>query len=165
MEHEAEEPQSGLSTPQMTDSLRSHHAELESNPDLVAPAKGADRESGIAPSKSSRPSNSPRDARQAKLLASIATLESKITTANSQLSVKTQEVRQLQSFQQQQVVTDDPDKAALAHAQVIANSNISLLKRYNEIKDVAMGMLSLIAEKEGKRLAEVMEERGISEKD
>ncbi|EXJ92735.1 hypothetical protein A1O3_01287, partial [Capronia epimyces CBS 606.96] len=56
-------------------------------------------------------------------------------------------------------------EAAMHHANVIFARHISLLKEYNEIKDVAMGMLSLIAEKEGRRLVEIMEERGLSEKD
>lgn len=55
----------------------------------------------------------------------------------------------------------DNRQQLLHHAQGIFDRHIVLLKKYNEIKDVAMGMLSLIADKEGKRLAEVMQERGL----
>ena len=163
MNHEIEEPQSELSAQKAEDSLHSHQAEIEPNSDSRPPAEHVEQDSGKAGPQSSQLPD-PRG-KQSRLLASVATLKSKITDAESQLSVKTQEIRQLQSFQQQHELKDDLDKAALEHAQVIANRNISLLKRYNEIKDIAMGMLSLIAEKEGKRLAEVMEERGVGEKD
>ncbi|OAL30044.1 hypothetical protein AYO20_08948 [Fonsecaea nubica] len=59
----------------------------------------------------------------------------------------------------------EDEKAALVHAHSIINKHISLLTTYNEIKDVAMEMLGLIAEKEGRRLQDVMEERGIDERD
>ncbi|KIX95026.1 uncharacterized protein Z520_09336 [Fonsecaea multimorphosa CBS 102226] len=68
------------------------------------------------------------------------------------------------SFVSSSTLSED-DKAALAHAHSIINSHISLLKSYNEIKNIAMGMLSLIAEKEGRRLKDVMDERGIDEDD
>ena len=104
---------------------------------------------------------------QARMLSSIEVLKSNVSSTESQLSAKLHEITKIESFQssQQSDTKTDTDKAAQAHAQSIINKHISLLKRYNEIKDIALGMLSLIAEKEGKRLAEVMEERGVSEKD
>jgi hypothetical protein len=55
--------------------------------------------------------------------------------------------------------------AVVAHAKTIVNDHIAKLNRYNEIKDIALGLLNLIAEREGRRLADVMEERGLSETD
>ena len=105
--------------------------------------------------------------KEAKLLASLETLKTQISITEKQLSTKLHEITQLDSFPSQQPRADpqDSDNAALAHARAIINKHISLLKRYNEIKDIATGMMGLIAEKEGRRLAEVMEERGVSEKD
>lgn len=124
------------------------------------------KQQGAATSQSLQPKIlTPRQqARRTKLLSSIETSKSNISTTEFQLASKIQEVTQLESFKQQTTLNYDQDKAALAHAQVVANKHISSLKRYNEIKDIALGMLGLIAEKEGKRLAEVMEERGVSEK-
>jgi hypothetical protein len=65
-------------------------------------------------------------------------------------------------------LTDTPaerQKAAAAHAQSITDKHIAKLKRYNEIKDIALGLLNLIAEREGRRLADVLGERGLSERD
>ncbi|EXJ62311.1 hypothetical protein A1O7_02745 [Cladophialophora yegresii CBS 114405] len=61
----------------------------------------------------------------------------------------------------------DPARARAAqdHAQRLITTHITLLKGYNEIKDIACGMLSLIAEKQGRTLSEVMAERGLSERD
>ncbi|KIW76287.1 hypothetical protein Z517_11033 [Fonsecaea pedrosoi CBS 271.37] len=87
-------------------------------------------------------------------------------------SSSSQQVSVPEIFQQQHDSTTIPasmsvedEKAALAHAHSIINKHISLLKTYNGIKDVAMEMLGLIAEKEGRRLKDVMDERGIDERD
>ncbi|KAL6249978.1 hypothetical protein RBB50_002279 [Rhinocladiella similis] len=57
------------------------------------------------------------------------------------------------------------ERAALDYVDHVFSNHISLLKEYNEIKDVAMGMLSILAEKQGRRLAEVMEDHGLTEDD
>jgi hypothetical protein len=109
----------------------------------------------------------PPNARQAKLKTSIAALESKISKTEADLSAKVHEITQLSSFPSQlhEEAGRDLEKIALGHAQSVVNKYISRLKQYNEIKDIAMGMLSLIAEKRGERLADIMDDRGISEKD
>ncbi|OQU97271.1 hypothetical protein CLAIMM_03225 [Cladophialophora immunda] len=131
------------------------------------------------------------DPREAKFLASIEKLKSNISTTEGLLSRKLQEIKELKSFpgstasgghQEPQEpapeavhnqhdssvpasLSAEDEKAALAHAHSIINRHISLLKSYNEIKNIAMGMLGLIAEKEGKRLKDVMDERGVNEDD
>ncbi|KEF61077.1 uncharacterized protein A1O9_02642, partial [Exophiala aquamarina CBS 119918] len=67
--------------------------------------------------------------------------------------------RQQQQQQQQQ------EQELLSHAQGIFEGHIALLKRYNSTKDIAMGMLSLIADRQGKRLAEILLERGVGRGD
>lgn len=43
--------------------------------------------------------------------------------------------------------------------------HIKLLGQYNELKDAGMMMIGLIAEREGRVVKEVMEERGVTEDD
>ena len=114
---------------------------------------------------------SPPSARHHKLYTSNQRLKTTITATHARLSTAIGQITQLKSFpstspgETSPNFSSDIDKAALSHAQTIITTHITQLKRYNEIKDVAMGMLGLIAEKEGKRIAEVMAEREISEKD
>jgi hypothetical protein len=54
---------------------------------------------------------------------------------------------------------------ALKSANERIKEHIDLLHRYNEIKDVAMGLLGLVAEKRGVRVKVLMEEFGIGEQD
>lgn len=58
-----------------------------------------------------------------------------------------------------------PDLETLSHARDIVRNHIALLHRYNEIKDVGMGLLSLLADRDGRRLGEVMELFGVDERD
>jgi DNA repair protein Swi5/Sae3 len=57
----------------------------------------------------------------------------------------------------------EPDSQAQAEA--IVKRHIKLLHAYNEIKDVGLGLMGLIADSRGVRLKEVMEEMGVGEKD
>ncbi|KAH9828268.1 Swi5 [Teratosphaeria destructans] len=56
-------------------------------------------------------------------------------------------------------------KQALATANGVIKEHISLLHKYNEIKDIGQGLMGLIADKRGVRIADVMEDFGVSEKD
>ena len=53
----------------------------------------------------------------------------------------------------------------LNEAQKILDQHIKQLGQYNQLKDIAMGMLGIIAEKQGKPLREVMEARGVEDDD
>jgi len=116
----------------------------------------------------------------AKSSTSVQALESKIVETESQLSDTLSQISELPSFPAQGEPTStssdlqfrggaieltDNDQAALAYSSQVFSRHISLLKKYNEIKDIAQGMLSIIAEKEGRRLAEIMEEYGLDSKD
>ncbi|KAK5459871.1 hypothetical protein LTS15_004000 [Exophiala xenobiotica] len=117
-----------------------------------------------------------------KMNSSIESRKSSISSTQGQLSDALRQISQLPSFSTQQQSTTSPalasslnadtslglsdeEQAALRYANHVFARHISLLKEYNDIKDVAMGMLSILAEKKGCRLAEVMEEYGVNEDD
>ena len=51
----------------------------------------------------------------------------------------------------------------LNEAQKTLDTHIKKLGQYNQLKDMAMGMLGMIAEKEGKTLREVMKDRDVED--
>ncbi|KAI1611831.1 Swi5-domain-containing protein [Exophiala viscosa] len=111
---------------------------------------------------------------------SVQALKSKIAETETQLSDTIRQISELPlcptqavptstssdlQFRGVQVELTDNDQAALSYSNHVFSRHISLLKKYNEIKDITQGMLSIIAEKEGRRMAEIMEEYGLDEKD
>ena len=50
-------------------------------------------------------------------------------------------------------------------AQATVKSHIDLLHRYNEIRDVGMGLMGLIAEQRGVRVKDVFDEFGVNDRD
>ncbi|KAF2226124.1 Swi5-domain-containing protein [Elsinoe ampelina] len=60
-------------------------------------------------------------------------------------------------------VTDEQVREALAQARKARVDHVKLLGRYNDIKDVAQGLIGMIAEQRSCRVKEVMEELGIDE--
>ncbi|KAJ9628649.1 hypothetical protein H2203_002551 [Taxawa tesnikishii (nom. ined.)] len=56
-------------------------------------------------------------------------------------------------------------KRALDHANAVVKRHIKLLHDYNEIKDVAMGLMGITAEQRGVRIAHVLEDFGMDAKD
>jgi DNA repair protein Swi5/Sae3 len=76
----------------------------------------------------------------ADLQSKIASMQAQLTSTNTQLS--------------------DPSRA-----DAIVKAHIKLLHSYNEIKDVGLGLMGLIADGRGVRLREVMEEFGVGGKD
>ncbi|KAK5037258.1 hypothetical protein LTR13_005064 [Exophiala sideris] len=116
----------------------------------------------------------------ARSSSSVQALKSKIAEKEAQLSDTLSQISELPSFATQaepaptssdlqyrggEIELTDNDQAALAYSNHVFSRHISLLKKYNEIKDITQGMLSIIAEIEGRRLAEIMEEYGLDEKD
>lgn len=53
----------------------------------------------------------------------------------------------------------------MKHASATLKRHIKLLHDYNEIKDVATGLVGLVAEQRGERVKVVMEEMGVGEED
>ncbi|KAK5134841.1 hypothetical protein LTR08_006073 [Meristemomyces frigidus] len=60
---------------------------------------------------------------------------------------------------------DRKTKQALSSANVVIKEHIGLLHKYNEMKDIAQGLMGLIADKRGVRIANVMEDFDMGEKD
>ena len=60
---------------------------------------------------------------------------------------------------------EEKTKSALSTANAVINEHITLLHKYNEIKDIAQGLMGLIAESRGVRVKVVMEEFGMGEGD
>jgi hypothetical protein len=50
-----------------------------------------------------------------------------------------------------------------ADAQEIVQRHIKLLHQYNELKDIAMGLFGMIAERRGVRVKDIYEEFGVGE--
>jgi DNA repair protein Swi5/Sae3 len=55
--------------------------------------------------------------------------------------------------------------AALKSSNAVVKEHITLLHKYNEIKDIGQGLMGLIADKRDCRVKVVMEEFGVGEKD
>ena len=53
----------------------------------------------------------------------------------------------------------------LVQAQRILDKHVATLSRYNEIKDIAMEMLGILAEQKGMTMKEMMAEKGVDEAD
>jgi Swi5 len=51
---------------------------------------------------------------------------------------------------------------ALSESQSILDNHIKLLKRYNELRDVGMMMVGVIAEREGRVVGDVLGRMGMS---
>ncbi|KAK3110223.1 hypothetical protein LTR53_015700 [Teratosphaeriaceae sp. CCFEE 6253] len=60
---------------------------------------------------------------------------------------------------------DQKAKQALTSANAVIKEHISLLHRYNEIKDIGQGLMGLIADQRGVRVAVVQEDFGLNAKD
>lgn len=60
---------------------------------------------------------------------------------------------------------EEKTKQALATANAVIKEHIALLHKYNEIKDIGQGLMGLIADKRGVRVADVMEDFAMDEKD
>ena len=56
-------------------------------------------------------------------------------------------------------------RQAMSTASGVIKEHIQLLHKYNEMKDIGLGLMGLIADKRGARVGTVMEEFGVGEKD
>ncbi|KAK5061551.1 hypothetical protein LTR84_008095 [Exophiala bonariae] len=114
-----------------------------------------------------RPKPKPTPKSISALEAELASLETQLTTTLSRLAALQQEPQPQQQSpspsdsQPQQRPQSPTHDQQILDAQAIFTRHIAQLRRYNDIKDAAMGMLSLIADREGKRVAEVLDERGV----
>lgn len=61
--------------------------------------------------------------------------------------------------------TQEEIQQTMAHANATLKRHIKLLHDYNEVKDVAEGLVGLVAEQRGERVKVVLEEMGVGEGD
>lgn len=64
-----------------------------------------------------------------------------------------------------QTLSQTDDDMAMEHANLTLKRHIKLLHDYNEIKDIGTGIIGIIADQRGVRIADVMEEMGVREGD
>ncbi|KAK6365092.1 hypothetical protein LTS17_011570 [Exophiala oligosperma] len=88
-----------------------------------------------------------------------------ITSSSSSAATTTSSFSSSTSVSTTSTSLSSQQRAASQYVDRVFSDHISLLKEYNQIKDVAMGMLSILAEKQGRRLAEVMDDHGLTEDD
>ena len=95
-----------------------------------------------------------------------ATLEATLTALQSQRSALVANARHPSGLPMPEIWTDE-EKTKSTHttANAVIKDHIALLHRYNEIKDIGQGLMGLIAEQRGVRIARVMEDFGMGEKD
>ncbi|KAJ5643017.1 uncharacterized protein N7484_005524 [Penicillium longicatenatum] len=86
-----------------------------------------------------------REQRLKALRASIAQLESDLSLLEKEVAESKAELR------------NDPSTTVQRH--------VRLLHEYNEVKDAAQGLMGLIADAKGVRVAEIHKEYGVDEKD
>ncbi|KAK4987482.1 hypothetical protein LTR28_006421 [Elasticomyces elasticus] len=116
----------------------------------------------------SSPTSAPsaRDRKLASLHARHAALSASLTALTSERDTL------VASYPTSIVFCTDPAptlaerrKLILAEAQATVKRHIGLLHQYNEIKDVGMGLLGLVADRKGVRVADVLGEFGVGAKD
>ncbi|OOF92229.1 hypothetical protein ASPCADRAFT_9092 [Aspergillus carbonarius ITEM 5010] len=98
-----------------------------------------------APTTLSPDEQTQRNRRLSTLRASIASLQSQIMEIESQIA------------QTKTKLKNDPSTTAQRH--------IRLLHEYNEIKDIAQGLMGLIADARGVRQVDVQREYGVDDRD
>ncbi|PYI10039.1 Swi5-domain-containing protein [Aspergillus sclerotiicarbonarius CBS 121057] len=98
-----------------------------------------------APTSLSPDQQAPWDKKLSTLRTSIASLQSQITEIESQIA------------QTKAKLKNDPSTTVQRH--------IRLLHEYNEIKDIAQGLMGLIADARGVRQVDVQREYGVDDRD
>ncbi len=140
------------------------------SPDPVAPDSLEEREvdnvgsgSVNASMSSSESLSQAQNTRLQAMAAKKAELEATLTSLQAQRSALVAQAKP--SPGSNALEEDARTKAALAHANSVIKKHIALLSKYNEIKDIGQGLMGMIAETRSVRIATVMEDFGMEEKD
>lgn len=110
------------------------------------------------------------EAETQKLKSSIESMQQSITSTQSQLSSVLSQFRALQN-PTRHVSAEEPsessgtDEETLSQAEATLRSHVKMLQQYNEIRDIALSLMQITAEREGKTFAQVMEEKGLDKDD
>lgn len=121
--------------------------------------------SGLGPRARLKPASKPPAKSISTLEAELAAVETQLTTTLARLADLQVHVDASPPAHSHSHSHADPQswsrEEQILNAQAIFARNIAQLRKYNDVKDAAMGMLALIAERQGKRVADVLEERGV----
>ena len=132
-----------------------------SSPALVEPEEEKNSEA-----KSQEPTNPPSNPRLQALAAKKTNLEATLASLHAERSTLVASARLPSGLAMPDAWSEEEKtKSALATANAVIKEHIALLHKYNEIKDIGQGLMGLIADKRGVRVASVMEEFGMEEKD
>lgn len=132
-------------------SMESAKSEAEANESATQP-KGGDE-----------PARNPR---LEALAAKKANLEATLASLQAQRSALVAEAKLPSGLNMPETWSEDEKtKSALMTANAAIKDHIALLHKYNEIKDIGQGLMGLIADQRGVRVAKVMDEFGMGEKD
>jgi DNA repair protein Swi5/Sae3 len=148
-------------------------------PSRVGPPASSDRQSRSSPGPQSQPvedvvgSHSdppepkvPTNPRLEAIEAKKANLESTLASLKTQRAALVAEAKLSSGLAMPNSWSDEErTKAALSTADATIKEHIALLQKYNEIKDIGQGLMGMIADSRGVRIATVMEEYGMDEKD
>ncbi|KAK3717276.1 hypothetical protein LTR37_005985 [Vermiconidia calcicola] len=100
------------------------------------------------------------------ILAKKVTLEATLASLQEQRSALVAEARLPSGLAMPDSWSEEEKtKSALTNANAVIKEHICLLHEYNEIKDIGQGLMGLIADSRGVRVATVMEDFGMDEKD
>jgi hypothetical protein len=147
-------------------------------PARVGPPPSSDRQSRSSPGPRSQPvedtidtqsdppePTAPINPRLQAIEAKKNTLESTLESLKLQRAALVAEADLPSGPMPDSYSEEDRTKAALSTADAMIKKHIALLQKYNEIKDIGQGLMGMIADSRGVRIATVMEEYGMDEKD
>ena len=110
--------------------------------------------------------SAPPNPRLQALAAKKANLDSTLATLQAQRFALVAEAKLPSGLAMPNTWTEEEKtKSALATANGVIKGHITLLHKYNEIKDIGQGLMGMIADKRGVRVATVMEDFDMDEKD
>ena len=108
----------------------------------------------------------PTNPRLAAIAAKTAKLQNQLAELQSQRSELVAEAKMPSGLDMPAEWSDEQrTQQALTSANAVINDHIKNLHRYNEIKDIGQGLMGLVADKKGVRVAEVMADYDMNEKD
>ncbi|KAI7487774.1 hypothetical protein D0860_01783 [Hortaea werneckii] len=116
-------------------------------------------ETNQAGSQTSNPRLAALESKRQRLLATLADLQAQRSQLVSEAKLPSGLDMPLEWSEEQK------NKQALATANGVIKDHIQLLHKYNEMKDIGLGLMGLIADKRGVRIGTVMEDFGMDEKD
>lgn len=108
------------------------------------------------------------NARLAALLKKQDDLTSKLQDLEAELEARVNDESAALTSTSNVTLDSDPEqrrKQTIASAEAIVKNHIAALHSYNEIKDVGLGLMGLVAEQRGVRQIVVMDDFGVTAKD